>query len=50
MARELNAGIAGSRLVVLSPAAHLVAVEQPERVAAELRRDIAASFPQQQNM
>lgn len=46
MAEALQAGIAGSRLVVLSPAAHLLAIEQAERVAAELRRDLARSYPQ----
>lgn len=50
MAREIQAGIAGARLVELSPGAHLVAVEQPGRVAAELRRDLAQSFPSNQNM
>ena len=47
MAQALHTGIAGSRLVVLSPAAHLLAVEQPERVVAELRRDLTASFHQE---
>ncbi|MFG1463292.1 hypothetical protein V5F77_10340 [Xanthobacter sp. DSM 24535] len=32
------------------PAAHLLAVGRPEGVAAELRRALATSFPQQQNM
>lgn len=45
MAEALQAGIAGARLVLLSPAAHLLAVEQPGRVAAELRRDLSQSFP-----
>lgn len=46
MAQALQAGIAGSRLVVLTPAAHLLAIEQSERVAAELRRDLSISFSQ----
>lgn len=45
MAEALQAGIAGSRLVVLTPAAHLLSIEQAERVAAELRRDLSISFP-----
>ena len=46
MAEALRAGIAGSRLVVLTPAAHLLAIEQAEQVTAELRRDLSVSFPQ----
>lgn len=46
MAEALHTGIAGSRLVLLSPAAHLLAIEQAERVAAELRRDLSRSYPQ----
>ncbi|PTM51473.1 3-oxoadipate enol-lactonase [Phreatobacter oligotrophus] len=45
MARELNQAIDGSELVVLSPAAHLLAVEQPERVCAELRKTVAMNHP-----
>lgn len=37
MAKDLHHAIAGSRLVMLSPAAHLLAVEQAARVCAELR-------------
>ena len=33
MAEDLVNGIAGSQLVVLEPAAHLLAVEQPQAVA-----------------
>jgi 3-oxoadipate enol-lactonase len=46
MAEALRAGIVGSRLVVLTPAAHLLAIEQAEQVTAELRRDLSVSFPQ----
>ena len=41
MAEALREGIADAELVVLSPAAHLLAVERPARVAGELRRSIA---------
>lgn len=36
MAEALRDTIASSRLVTLSPAAHLLAIEQGQRVAAEL--------------
>ncbi len=41
MAEALREGIRESELVVLSPAAHLLAVEQPARVCAELRRSVS---------
>ncbi|MEJ1161458.1 3-oxoadipate enol-lactonase [Prosthecomicrobium sp. N25] len=41
MARALHEAIARSRLVMLSPAAHLLAVEQAPRVCAELRESFA---------
>ncbi len=41
MAEELHRGIAGSKLSVLSPAAHLLAVEQPAR-ASDLVRSFAS--------
>ncbi len=40
MARDLHQGIADSRLVVLEPAAHLLAVEQPLMVAEHLSRHV----------
>ncbi len=40
MAEALRDGIRGSELVVLSPAAHLLAVEQAARVSAEVRRSL----------
>lgn len=43
MAKALQDAIAGGRLVMLSPAAHLLAVEQAARVGAELRRVASAS-------
>lgn len=42
MAEALRDAIADARLVVLSPAAHLLAIEQAGRTTAELRRSIAA--------
>jgi len=35
-AREIDAGLRESRLVVLPGAGHLIALEQPERVAGEM--------------
>lgn len=43
MSIELHQAIARSRLVMLSPAAHLLAVEQASRVCAELRRSFAGT-------
>lgn len=40
MSEEMNASITKSRLVVLDPAAHLLAVEQPEAVVEALRAHI----------
>lgn len=42
MAEALRDAIANAALVTLSPAAHLLAVEQPAQVSAELRRSVAA--------
>ncbi len=42
-AEALRDGIPGSRLTVLSPAAHLLAVEQAARVSADLRAFIAST-------
>ncbi len=41
MAEALRDGIRGAELVTLSPAAHLLAVEQSARVCAELRRSVS---------
>lgn len=43
MAEALRDAIPSARLAVLSPAAHLLAVEQPAQVCVELRRAISAS-------
>jgi 3-oxoadipate enol-lactonase len=40
MSQSLQSSIAGSELTVLSPAAHLLAVEQPEKVAAQIAQHI----------
>jgi 3-oxoadipate enol-lactonase len=42
MAETLREGIAGATLVTLSPAAHLLAVEQAAEVSSTLRRSVAA--------
>lgn len=44
MAEALSAGIAGSRLIGVSPAAHLLATERPER-ACEIVRDAIRMEP-----
>lgn len=44
MAEALRDGIPNAALVALSPAAHLLAVEQPARVAAELQKSVASSI------
>jgi 3-oxoadipate enol-lactonase len=46
MAEELRDGIAGARLSVFSPAAHLLAVERPSETAELLRRFIEKTSPQ----
>ncbi len=43
MAEELHAGIAGSTLAILSPAAHLLAVERPRETADHLHAGIDAA-------
>ncbi len=43
MAEALRDGIRGSELVVISPAAHLLAVEQAARVSAEVRRSVGSA-------
>jgi pimeloyl-ACP methyl ester carboxylesterase len=43
MAEELRDGIAGARLAVLSPAAHLLAVERPSKTADLLRRAVVSA-------
>ena len=43
MAQELEAGIASAKLVTLDPAAHLLAVEQPLAVAAQLSQHVHAA-------
>ena len=43
MSVEMNASIAKSRLLVLDPAAHLLAVEQPEAVVDALRAHISGT-------
>ena len=43
MAQELEAGIASAKLVTLDPAAHLLAVEQPAAVAAQLSQHVHAA-------
>jgi pimeloyl-ACP methyl ester carboxylesterase len=40
MSQSLQSSIAGSELTILSPAAHLLAVEQPEKVAAQIAQHI----------
>ena len=40
MSQQLQSEIAGSRLNILSPAAHLLAVEQPDAVATQISRHI----------
>ena len=42
MAETLREGIAGATLVTLSPAAHLLAVEQAAKVSSTLHRSVAA--------
>lgn len=42
MSEALHAAIAASKLVALAPAAHLLAVEQPAAVAAQLERIVRA--------
>lgn len=44
MAEALRDGIPNAALVTLTPAAHLLAVEQAERVSTELRRSVATPF------
>ncbi len=41
MAEALQGGIAGAELTILSPAAHLLAVEQPGRTSADIRRTVS---------
>lgn len=40
MLQDLHLAIAGSRFVEISPGSHLVAIEQPERVAAAIARGV----------
>lgn len=40
MLRELHGAVTGSRFVEISPGSHLVAIEQPGRVATEIARDV----------
>lgn len=40
MAEDLHRSISGSRLIMLKPAAHLLAVEQPEKVAEHLAQHV----------
>jgi 3-oxoadipate enol-lactonase len=45
MAEALQAAVPGAKLVTLSPAAHLLAVEQAEAVSSELRRAVVPQMP-----